>query len=182
MRLILFAVAAATVGGLLAGGTLRGFPSMKVRGTWLALAGVVLQFLPIGGLPGTVLLFASFALLLAFAGLNLRAPGFAMILAGLALNALVIVANNGMPVARQALIASNQSSTLADLVADGGSKHHLAGDGTVLLPLADVIAVGAPIDQAISMGDVCVQLGAVWFIVCAMPRRHPRIVEPETAG
>ena len=182
MRLILFAVVAAALAGLLAGGGFRGFPSMKLRGSWLALTGVVVQFLPVGGSAGILLLFGSFAALLAFAAVNLRAPGFALILAGLALNALVIVANNGMPVARQALVASNQSSTLADLIANGGSKHHLAGEDTVLLPLADVIAVGAPIDQAISIGDVCVQLGAVWFIVCAMPRRHPRILEPEAAG
>jgi len=182
VRLILLAVAGATVAGLLAGGTFRGFPSVGLRSAWLALAGVVLQFLPVDGTPGSLLLFASFAALLAFVILNLRAPGFALILAGLALNALVIVANSGMPVTRHALVASNQSATLADLVDHGGSKHHLAGDKTVLLPLADVIALGAPIDQAISIGDVCVQLGAVWFIVFAMPRRHPRIAEPEAAG
>jgi hypothetical protein len=182
VRLILFAVTLATVGGLLAGGTLREFPSARIRSAWLALAGVVLQFLPVGGITGVIVLFASFAVLIAFAALNLRAPGFALILAGLALNALVIVANSGMPVTRHALVASGQSGTLTDLVANGGSKHHLAGDGTVLLPLADVIALGAPIDQAISIGDVCVQLGAVWFIVFSMPRRHPRIAEPEAAG
>ena len=181
MRLILLAVTGATVAGLLAGGTLREFPSRPLRSTWLAFSGVVLQFLPVGGTAGLALLYASFAVLLAFATLNIRAPGFALILAGLALNALVIVANSGMPVTRHALVSSNQSATLADLVTNGGSKHHLADDGTVLLPLADVIALGSPIDQAISIGDVCVQLGAVWFIVFSMPRRHPRIAEPEAA-
>jgi hypothetical protein len=182
VRLILFAVAAAIVGGLLAGGTLREFPSVRLQHAWLALAGVVLQFVPVGGTTGNILLYASFAVLLLFAALNLRAPGFTLILAGLALNALVIVVNTGMPVTRHALVASNQSATLADLVANGGSKHHLASEGTILLPLADVMAVGSPIDQAISIGDVCVQLGAVWFIVFSMPRRHPRIAQPETAG
>jgi hypothetical protein len=182
VRLILLTVAVATVAGLLAGGTLRGFPFVRLRGAWLALAGVVLQFLPAEGTLGIALLFGSFAVLLAFAAFNLRAPGFALILVGLALNALVIVANNGMPVTRHALVASNQSATLADLIANGGSKHHLARDGTVLQPLADVIALGSPIDQAISVGDVCVQLGAAWIIVFAMPRRHPRMVEPEATS
>jgi hypothetical protein len=45
-----------------------------------------------------------------------------------------------------------------------------------------LILAGAPIDQAISVGDICVQLGAAWFIVFAMPRRHPRLVEPEAAA
>jgi len=67
------------------------------------------------------------------------------------------------------------------LIADGGAKHHLADGGTILLPLADVIPLGDPLDLAISVGDVIVQLGAAWFIVSAMPRRQPRIVGGEAA-
>ena len=182
MRLIMFTVVAATVAGLLAGGTLRDFPSVKLRGAWLALAGVVLQFIPLGGAIGTALLYASFVALIVFAIINVRAShGFALILIGLALNAIVIVANQGMPVTRNALEGSNQSATLAELIANGGAKHHLADDGTILLPLGDVIPLGAPLDQAISVGDVCVQFGAAWFIVSMMPRRQPRIVGTKAA-
>ena len=46
MRLIVFTVVAASVAGLLAGGTFRDFPSTRLRSAWLALAGVVLQFIP----------------------------------------------------------------------------------------------------------------------------------------
>lgn len=176
MRLIMFTVVAATIAGLLAGGTLRDAPTMKLRGARFALAGVVLQFIPFGGAIGIALLYASFAALLAFAFLNIRTRGFALVLLGLALNAVVIFANQGMPVTRDALEGSNQAATLSDLIANGGAKHHLADDGTILLPLGDVIPLGAPLDQAISVGDVCVQLGAAWFIVSSMPRRHPRIV------
>lgn len=181
MRLIMFTVVAATAAGLLAGGTFRDFPSVKLRGAWLALAGVVLQFIPIGGGVGTAFLFASFAALIAFAIINLRAGGFALILIGLALNAVVIVANHGMPVTRNALEGSHQSATLDELIANGGAKHHLAGDGTILLPLGDVIPLGTPLDQAISVGDVCVQLGAAWFIVSTMPRRSPRVIRTKAA-
>jgi hypothetical protein len=181
MRLIMFTVVAATVAGLLAGGTLRDFPSVTIRGAWLALAGVVLQTIPLGGTIGTALLFASFAALVAFASLNIRVAGFALILVGLALNAVVIVVNQGMPVTRDALEGSHQSATLDELIASGGAKHNLADDGTILLPLGDVIALGDPLDQAISVGDVCVQLGAAWFIVSSMPRRHPRVVRTKAA-
>jgi len=181
MRLIMFTVVTATVAGLVAGGTFRDFPSVKIRCAWLALAGVVMQFIPLGGSIGTVLLYASFAALIAFAIINLRAHGFALILIGLSLNAIVIVANQGMPVTRNALEGSHQSATLDELIANGGAKHHLADDRTILLPLGDVIPLGAPIDQAISVGDVSVQLGAAWFIVSMMPRRHPRIVETKAA-
>lgn len=181
MRLILLTVTLAVVVGLIAGGTFRDFPSMKLRWWGLALAGAVLQFIPVGGAASMMLLLASFAVLLAFAIINIRAPGFGLILAGLALNALVITINQGMPVTRHALVASNQTATLDDLIHNGGAKHHLADGGTSLQQLGDVIAIGAPIDQAISVGDICVQLGAAWFIVFAMPRRRPRIVEPEVA-
>ena len=181
MRLIILSVVAATAVGLLAGGTLRDFPSVKLRGTWLALAGVVLQFIPLGGAIGTGLLYASFLALIAFAMLNVRAHGFTLVLVGLALNAVVIVANQGMPVTRDALEGSNQSATLDDLIANGGAKHHLADEGTILLPLGDVIPIGDPLDQAISVGDVCVQLGAVWFIVSSMPRRRRRVAQTEAA-
>lgn len=182
MRLILLTVAVAAVAGLIAGGTFRDFPSVKLRWWGLALAGAVLQFIPVGGDAAMILLLASFAALLAFAIANIRATGFGLILVGLALNALVIVVNQGMPVTRHALVASNQSATLDDLIHNGGAKHHLADGGTSLQSLGDVIALGAPIDQAISIGDVCVQLGAAWFIVFAMPRRRPKIVEPEAAS
>jgi hypothetical protein len=182
MRLIVFTVVAGTMAGLLAGGSLRGFPSVRLRGAWLAVTGVVLQFVPLttGGL-GIASLYASFACLVAFAILNVHTHGFALILIGLALNAVVIVANEGMPVTRRALEGSHQSATLGALIADGGAKHHLADGGTILLPLADVIPLGDPLDLAISVGDVIVQLGAAWFIVSAMPRRQPRIVGGEAA-
>jgi hypothetical protein len=119
-----------------------------------------------------VALLASFVALGVFTVANVRAPGFVPILAGLALNALVIAANGGMPVTEHALIASNQASTMSDLVRSGGAKHRLADEDTVLLPLGDVIAIGTPIDQAISMGDLLVHLGVAWFVIGAMPRRR----------
>ena len=182
MRLILLTVTLAAIVGLVAGGTFRDFPTVRLRWWGLALAGAILQFIPLGGTGAMVLLLASFAALLAFAILNVRVPGFALILVGLALNALVIGVNHGMPVTRHALVASNQGATLDDLIHNGGAKHYLADASTSLESLGDVIALGAPIDQAVSIGDVCVQLGAAWFIVFAMPRRRPRIVEPEAAS
>ena len=182
MRLIVLTVVVAATAGMLAGGTFRDFPSVKIRGAWLALAGVALQFIPVGGAVATVLLYVSFAALIAFAALNITTHGFAVILVGLVLNAVVIVANSGMPVTRNALERSNQSATLADLIANGGAKHHLADDDTILLPLGDVIPLGTPFNQAISVGDACVQLGVAWFIVFAMPRRRPLILENEAAA
>jgi hypothetical protein len=175
VRLILLTVTASIAVGLLVGHGLRGFPAVRPRWGGLAFAAVLAQLLPLAGAPGAAVLVASFAALLAFAAANVRLPGFAPILLGLALNAAVIVANQGMPVTRDALVGSNQSETLTALVRDGGSKHHLADGDTRLLPLADAIPVGSPVDQAISVGDVFVHLGVAWFIVAAMPRRRPAL-------
>ena len=178
MRLVLLTVSVAIVVGLIAGRTLREFPTVRLRWAWLALAGVVLQFLPTRGTGAFAILLSSFAVLLVFAILNLRAPGFILIATGLCLNVLVIAVNRGMPVTREALVDSNQVDTLTDLVQHGGAKHRLAGDDTVLLPLADVIGIGEPVNQALSVGDVCVHLGVGWFIVVAMQPRRLAPVAP----
>ena len=119
MRLILLTVTTALVVGALAGGSLRDFPTVKTRWWWLALAGVAMQFVTGGGALETVLLLGSFVALLVFVSANVRAPGFALVLLGLALNAAVITANQGMPVTRNALEGSGQIATLPELAADG---------------------------------------------------------------
>lgn len=164
---------------LVTGGSLRNFPSVRLRWLVLAVVGLVLQFLPIGGELGYDLLLVSFALLVVFALGNRTAPGFILILVGLSLNALVISANHGMPVTAAALVRSNQSSTLDDLIAGGGAKHNLAGEGTVLLPLSDVIAIGSPIDQIVSVGDLSLHLGIAWFVVFACRPRETGDPEPD---
>jgi hypothetical protein len=158
--------------GLALGGSLRDFPTIGVRGWPLALVGVVLQFLNPAGALGHATVLASFALLLAFAGLNLGAPGFLLIVVGLALNAVVIAANGGMPVAREAVVRSGQESAFSDLREHGGAKHHLADDGSVLLTLGDAIGIPRPIGQAVSVGDLVLDVGIAWYIAAAtLPRR-----------
>jgi hypothetical protein len=182
VKLILATVVVAFVIGLAAGRTVAGFPSTPIRWGWLALGGIALQLAPFTGQGAFVALIGSFCLLLAFAALNLRTAGFLLILVGLALNLVVIAANHGMPVTARALRDSGQASTLSDLIANGGAKHHLADRATVLTPLADVIAVPNPVGQAVSVGDICVHLGVGWFIVAGMqPGRERRRRELATS-
>ncbi len=184
MRLILLTVGASLVIGAVTGGSLRDFPTVRVRWWWLAAAGVALQLAVIRGSWAFPALEASFALLVVFAVANLRSPGFALILVGLALNALVISANQGMPVTLHAVEASGQQATLPELTADrDGQKHFLVPDGehVPLLPLGDVVAIPRPVGQAVSIGDMFVHLGVAWFIVAAMRRRPARAPHSETA-
>ncbi|HXF35611.1 MAG TPA: DUF5317 domain-containing protein [Actinomycetota bacterium] len=175
MRLILITLGAALLVGSVSGGRIAGLTAVHLRWGWLALAGIVLQLVPITGTAGFGVLLASFAALIAFAVANLRAAGFWLILVGLACNLVVIAANGGMPVTREALVASGQLGTLQALRREGGAKHHLAGEGDVLLFLADVIPIGPPIRQVVSIGDVFVHAGAFWLVVRSMRRREAEV-------
>src|SRR5712692_5909562 len=102
MRLILLTIAVALLVGAVAGGSFRDFPVVRVRWWWLALAGVALQLVAVRGSWAFWVLESSFVVLVTFVVANLRAPGFALMFIGLALNAIVITANQGMPVTRHA--------------------------------------------------------------------------------
>ncbi len=178
MTLFALTVAFAVLLGYLAGGRLSRFESLRLRWWWLAIVGLGIQFIPLPeGATGTDLLVrtialsASYTLLVVFAVVNLRIPGMALVLIGLACNFAVIAANGGMPASAEALRDSGQEDILAVLREDGADKHHLMTDDDVLTFLADVIALPQPIGQAISVGDVFIYAGLVWLIVGAMRGR-----------
>ena len=187
VRLIAVALLVAVLLGLALGGKASRLSLVEVRWRWAAVVGLVLQAMP---LPASMegfelsMLYASFALLLAFALANTRLRGFELIALGLLLNFLVIGVNAGMPVARHALVASDQIGSLRYLERYGGAKHHLAGPTDRLAALGDVIAIPSPIAQAISAGDVCTYAGVVLFVVLSMTGhvlRRPRQASAPTA-
>ncbi len=179
MKLVLFTFTLAIVVGYLGRGRLSGLGRLQVRWAAIAFIGLGMQFMP---LPGHVwpmaMLYASFVLLFAFAIVNLRAAGFALILVGIALNLTVIAANDGMPVSRHALVASNQMDSYTFLIEHGGAKHHLAGPSDRLLFLGDVIPIRF-LEQAVSVGDFFTYGGVFWLIVAAMRKRES--AEPQMA-
>ena len=170
MRLILFTFPLAIGLGYVLGGRLSNLGRVWFRWPIAGLLGVVLQFAPVGGSAGYLLLVASFLLLILTAAANWRLPGFILILAGLWMNFLVITVNEGMPVTRAAIVASGQAETLDDIVDEGGTKHHLVGPDDELLFLADRIAIPPPVSQAVSVGDILAYSGAMWFVVAGMVR------------
>ena len=164
--------------GFALGGRVSGFETVRVRWWGLALLGLAVQFIPLPMGPEgrdlavrTAMLTLSYGLLLTFAIRNIRLPGVTLLLVGLTLNAAVIIANGGMPVSVQALVDSGQDDVLADLQEAGADKHHLETTDDVLKPLGDVIGVPAPVGQAISIGDVLVYVGLIWFVASAMRGR-----------
>jgi hypothetical protein len=107
---------------------------------------------------------------------NLRAAtgllrwGLGIALVGSAMNLVVMVPNGGMPVSKAALEALDSGHVD---VADGHLyKHRLAGEGTVLAPLGDVIPV-RPLHMAASAGDAVLVLGILGVALgLALPRKR----------
>lgn len=109
---------------------------------------------------GYALLVASFVLGLVFCVRNLERPGMAIILLGLALNALVCTVDHGMP-SRGAPFAGN-------------ARHHVASSRDHLLVLSDTIELRAnSFGGMFSIGDLVLVAGA--FVVAGSTVRKKRL-------
>jgi hypothetical protein len=172
MKLVVIALALGVAVGYLLGGRLSRLSELKPRFGPLALLGLSLQLVNPPGTWPLVLLIASFVLLTIFTLANIRIVGFAAILAGVAMNFAVIAVNGGMPVDRDAIVASGQGETLAALIEHRGVKHHLADPDDRLVFLGDVIAIPAPVAQVISVGDIFTYGGVSIVIAGSMRRRR----------
>lgn len=178
MLLVLLPVAVGLAVGLLWGGSWRGLAEAGFRWWPLALVGLALQVVPVPSdwdeWVGPALLLASYVVLLGFVAANLRRPGFALIAAGFVLNALAISLNGGMPVSDWALRRASgpeYEETRQRLVEEGGAKHHLADEDDVLRPITDVIPLGWPFRQVLSVGDLVWLAGTGWAVAGATRAR-----------
>lgn len=175
MKLLLAVILVSICLGYVFGGRLKRLESLRPRWWGLVIFGLGIQFVPLPeGSAGTDLvvrtavLALSYTLLVTFAAVNIRMPGMALVLIGLACNFTVIVVNGGMPASTEALINSGQQDVIESLRNEGADKHHLLTDDDQLTFLADVIAVQQPIGQAVSIGDVLVYAGLVWLVFSTM--------------
>ena len=170
MILVLIVIGLAVVAGLLAGGSLRRLEQVKLHWWGVALGGLALQGISLTSSldppAGSVLLIASYALLLAFAWINRRLPAAWLVIAGLTLNILVIVVNQGMPVSASAIETAGARGE--GLIGTGTGKHHLMGPEDKLTPFADVIGIPPPIGAVISIGDVLLYAGVAILVVALM--------------
>jgi hypothetical protein len=114
---------------------------------------------------GLVLLLASYVALIGFCISNLRTRGMALILAGVAMNTLVIALNAGMPY-----------RVADDLPRETTVKHRPARDSDLLVALTDEITIGPPVRAAVSVGDIVLAVGLVElaYVGSRRPRRSAR--------
>jgi hypothetical protein len=107
----------------------------------------------------------------AFCARNLRVAGVPLVTLGLVSNAIVVAANGAMPVS---LAAANRADVpIIDIATGHDSRHEIAGPGTTLRFLGDVIPVPLPVrSEIVSPGDVVVAAGLAELVVMGMLRRR----------
>jgi Family of unknown function (DUF5317) len=172
--------------GLGLGGSFRNLADVQIR-FWPAIpVAVLLQVVPLpalGGRPGQVvpvgMLLASLVILFLVAVANWRLYGFVVIAVGVLMNFVVIGANHGMPVSRDAVLAAGGADRIDELPREPGSRHHLASGEDSLMFLGDVIGIRPPFGVVVSVGDLLTYGGATAFVVAAMLGRPVRRRPPE---
>jgi len=184
--ILLAALLVAFLVALLVGGKVSRLAALPVRLPSLALLGFGLQVYllywpdataPALFSPHTIILIASYLLLLIFVWINRRLPGMFIIGLGLLMNLTVMVANGGyMPITPEAVTRVGHEYELQ--TTEPGAR--LRNTKDVLLPreqtnlwfLSDIFVAPRPfpIPSVFSPGDVVVALGAAVLLIVAMRR------------
>lgn len=161
--------------GLVRGGSFRAVQAARLRALPLVFASLGLQagaqFVPRDSSAAAfALVVASFVVLFAFAGANVRVVGMGMIAIGAAMNFAVILANQGMPISAEAAARAGYAGSGSELVLRG--KHVLdSGQPIRLRVLSDVIPLWRQPAVA-SAGDLIIWAGMILLIQNLM--RGPR--------
>ncbi len=158
------AIAIGALTGLLRGGSLRNLAHASFRLSALLVLGCLLQlavFVEALEPAGTALLVVSYLCLIGFALANVAHRGMGLVAIGIALNAVVIAINGGMPVKAEAIVAAGIVGSVAEAEAlEFRGKRHLATEEDSLVILGDVIPVPVGGGSVLSYGDVVLALGA----------------------
>ena len=154
---------------------LADFPFRAIPVLGIAVLLVLLARAP--GIPpsaGRALVGAGYVLALATLWLNRGHPWILVVLLGTVLNTAAIIANGGrMPVSRDALSHIAHPLVLA-FHPEGDPRHVLAGPGSPLSFLGDVMALEiAGIGVIVSAGDLLMAVGIAGLVqatMCRLPR------------
>jgi hypothetical protein len=176
--LLLYAVAFGLLIGVVTRGDIHAIGTVKVRFWPVALLGLAFQALlfssplaAVVGSAGPSLYVVSTTVVLMALVVNLRQPGFWLVIVGALANFTVIVANGGqMPASPDAFAALNG---VAAVPTTDFSNSVLAGPNTAFAFLGDnfVLPRPFPFANVFSIGDVLIGVGGAWFIVVTMHGR-----------
>lgn len=175
---MLFAVVVlgcAVVIGYAAGGRLGRLADLDLTRGSLVVGALVVQ--AGGGLVGGAAyplgLAVSVLLVAVFLGRNRGVRGTGLVALGLLSNALVVGVNGAMPVSEAA--SGRAGISTQDILSGADPRHELAGRGTHLRWLGDVVPVLLPVHpEVVSVGDVLVAAGLAQLLVVGMTQGRTR--------
>ncbi len=172
-----------------AGGRLKGLQELDMTVLWLPVLSVLLErggaaaVNHIGFIQGLKDPFTMITELVAYAAIsvfiykNLHIAGMKFILLGTIMNFLVILVNGGyMPVDPQLGLKYGFTQSLAALEHGRIFAHEVVHDQTSLILLSDIIMIPPPwpFPKTISIGDVLIDIGAIFLIFKAMKSGHAK--------
>jgi hypothetical protein len=170
----LVVLVAALAIGYARGGDLDRLGRLPLRDKRLVVAALALQVLGAlaGGWRYPAGLAASALLVAVFLARNRGVRGTGLLALGLLSNALVVALNGAMPVSEAA--AGRAGATTQDILNGSDARHEIAGPGTRLRWLGDVIPVPAPWrPEVVSPGDVAVAAGLAQLVLLGMRPEAP---------
>jgi len=153
-------------------GSFHQLGELNFRRLWMLFVGLAIQVaLEFVSIPraryddaGLALLLVSYALILGFGVSNIGMRGVGVITIGIAMNALVIALNQGMP-----------TRVPQHFHIETSVKHHRQTSDDILTPFADEIVLRSPFYASVSVGDLIVAGGLVeLFYFGSRPRRRRR--------
>jgi hypothetical protein len=154
---------------------------IEVKSVWLLLAGLAVQIgVTFAGIPkhlydsvGFGLIMFSYVLILTFCFVNIGIRGMGLIAIGVAMNALVIGLNQGMPTRDQPVTTASGRHIRKPIEPD--VKHRPERSSDLLPFLSDIIWLPAPFqDEAVSFGDLILAVGICELAYYGSRRRHSR--------
>jgi Family of unknown function (DUF5317) len=168
-------------------GSLTTLAKMRVTAGWLLVLGLAIQAaLEYLSLPkseietvGYSFLMVSYGLMLAFCVANLSTRGFGVILIGVAMNALVIGLNQGMPTKP---IGNDSHGNRVYKPVEQTVKHRQERNDDLLGFLGDRILFPRPLDTLVSFGDLVIAVGICELVYYASRRKAPSMAKPEDEG
>lgn len=177
--MFLWTVVFALVIGKLLGGKFSNFATLNIKGGFWIVPAFALQIFSLAFVRQSnptlsgILLLVGYGLILYVAWLNRRLAGMPLIFAGIFLNFLVISANGGvMPITTETLEQTNRASKVIPVTDENshiegtlrGSKAAVVQSPNLLF-LGDVIVLPMPGggSGAVSIGDILLAIGVIWF-------------------
>jgi Family of unknown function (DUF5317) len=158
-------------------GNWRALTHLRVTAAWLLGAGLAIQIaLEYVAFPkaqietvGYAFLMVSYGFILAFCLVNSSMRGFGVIAIGIALNALVIGLNQGMPTRP---IGANAQGNRIDKPVVQTVKHRQERADDLLGFLGDKILFPRPLDTLVSLGDLVIAVGICELAFFGSRRRN----------